>query len=60
MAHLFIINPLTGRGLDSLFMTHPKTENRIAELRKLAAEMNVPFELKPGQTGVARPGDVTS
>lgn len=37
-AHLFIINPLTGRGVDSLFSTHPNTENRIAELMKLAEE----------------------
>lgn len=37
-AHLFIINPLTGRGIDSWFSTHPATENRIAELEKLAAE----------------------
>jgi heat shock protein HtpX len=38
-AHLFIINPLSGQGVDNLFSTHPKTENRIAELNKLAAEM---------------------
>jgi heat shock protein HtpX len=38
-AHLFIINPLTGEGMDNLFSTHPDTENRIAELEKLAAEM---------------------
>ncbi|QWG12577.1 zinc metalloprotease HtpX [Bradyrhizobium sediminis] len=38
-AHLFIINPLSGRGMDSLFSTHPSTENRIAELQRLAAEM---------------------
>ncbi len=44
MAHLFIINPLTGRGMDSLFMTHPATENRIAELQKLAAEMGIAFD----------------
>lgn len=44
MAHLFIINPLTGRGMDSLFTTHPSTENRIAELEKLAAEMGVAFD----------------
>ncbi len=37
-AHLFIINPLTGQGMDNLFSTHPNTENRIAELEKLAAE----------------------
>jgi heat shock protein HtpX len=40
-AHLFVINPLTGRGMDSLFSTHPSTENRIAELMKLAAEMGI-------------------
>ncbi|MGH6815292.1 MAG: zinc metalloprotease HtpX [Hyphomicrobiaceae bacterium] len=40
-AHLFIINPLTGRGLDNLFSTHPNTENRIAELRELAREMGM-------------------
>jgi heat shock protein HtpX len=38
-AHLFIINPLTGRGMDNLFSTHPNTANRIAELEKLAAGM---------------------
>jgi heat shock protein HtpX len=38
-AHLFIINPLTGEGMDSLFSTHPNTANRIAELERLAQEM---------------------
>jgi heat shock protein HtpX len=38
-AHLFIINPLTGEGMDNLFSTHPNTQNRIAELEKLAVEM---------------------
>jgi heat shock protein HtpX len=37
-AHLFIINPLTGSGIDNLFATHPATENRIAALEALAAE----------------------
>jgi heat shock protein HtpX len=37
-AHMFIINPLTGRGIDNLFVTHPNTENRIAELERLAEE----------------------
>ena len=36
-AHLFIINPLTGQGMDNLFSTHPNTDNRVAELEKLAA-----------------------
>jgi heat shock protein HtpX len=40
-AHLFIINPLSGEGMDNLFSTHPNTENRIAELEKLAAELGV-------------------
>ncbi len=38
-AHMFIINPLTGHGMDSLFSTHPATENRIAALQQLAREM---------------------
>jgi heat shock protein HtpX len=40
-AHLFIINPLTGHGMDNLFSTHPSTENRIAALQLLAREMGV-------------------
>jgi heat shock protein HtpX len=38
-SHLFIINPLSGARMDNLFATHPATENRIAALRELAAEM---------------------
>jgi heat shock protein HtpX len=40
-AHMFIINPLSGRGMDNLFSTHPNTENRIHELEALAQEMGV-------------------
>jgi heat shock protein HtpX len=41
-AHMFIINPLIGgHGWDSLFATHPKTENRVAALQQLGAEMGV-------------------
>lgn len=36
MAHLFIINPLSGRGADNLFSTHPNTRNRIAQLMQIA------------------------
>ena len=36
---MFIINPLSGQGMDNLFATHPSTENRIAALQPLAAEM---------------------
>jgi len=35
-AHLFIVNPLTGGGLASLFSTHPPMEERIARLESMA------------------------
>ncbi len=35
-AHMFILNPLSGRGFAKLFSTHPPTEERIAALRRLA------------------------
>ncbi len=41
VAHMFIINPLSGRGMDNLFSTHPSTENRIAALEQLAQDMSV-------------------
>jgi heat shock protein HtpX len=31
-AHMFIVKPFTGRGLSSLFSSHPPTEQRIAKL----------------------------
>ncbi len=46
-AHLFIINPLHARKLDSLFSTHPKTETRIARLRKQAGEMGQSSRPRP-------------
>jgi len=39
-AHMFIVNPLSGHGIDNLFSTHPSTENRVAELQRLAAELD--------------------
>ena len=39
MAHMFIVNPLSGARMDNLFSTHPATENRIAALRQLAGSM---------------------
>jgi heat shock protein HtpX len=41
MAHMYIINPLSGQRMDNLFSTHPDTGNRIDALRKLAASMQV-------------------
>ncbi len=37
-APMFIINPLSGRGVDNWFSTHPSTENRIAALEEMARE----------------------
>jgi heat shock protein HtpX len=34
-AHLFIVNPLSGRSLANLFATHPPLEDRIARLRAM-------------------------
>jgi heat shock protein HtpX len=39
-AHMFIINPLGQYKRDSLFSTHPDTENRIRALEALAQEWN--------------------
>jgi heat shock protein HtpX len=51
-AHMFIINPLSGQGMDNLFATHPSTENRIAALRRLAGEFGTPMASRP--TGMPR------
>ncbi len=49
MAHLFIINPLSGQRMDNLFSTHPATENRVAELEKMASgiDANTPSQSQP-------------
>ncbi|HWV55749.1 zinc metalloprotease HtpX [Pseudorhodoplanes sp.] len=39
LAHMFIINPLSGERMDNLFSTHPATENRIAALQQLSRQM---------------------
>ncbi|MBY0336694.1 MAG: zinc metalloprotease HtpX [Acetobacteraceae bacterium] len=36
MAHMFIINPLSGGALAGLFSTHPPTEQRVARLMAMA------------------------
>jgi heat shock protein HtpX len=38
-AHLFIVNPLHAHAVDSLFSTHPRTEERVRRLRAIAAQM---------------------
>lgn len=37
-AHLFIVNPLHARAVDSMFSTHPSVENRVRKLREMAVE----------------------
>ena len=34
-AHMFIVNPLTGKSFTNLFSTHPPIEERVARLRKM-------------------------
>ncbi len=36
-AHMFIVNPLTGGGLMSLFSTHPPMQERVRRLEEMAA-----------------------
>ncbi len=55
MAHLFIINPLAGRGADNLFSTHPATANRVAALRALAGGRGGGFTTALPVTAAAGP-----
>ncbi|SIS55821.1 zinc metalloprotease HtpX [Phaeovulum vinaykumarii] len=66
-AHVFISNPLSGRGADNLFATHPATENRVAALAALAADQQPrrmdtarprtqPTPQRPAQTRIPRVG----
>ncbi len=36
-AHMFIVNPLSGKGLQSLFSTHPPMDERVRRLEAMAA-----------------------
>lgn len=38
-AHLFIVNPLVGGGLKTLFSTHPPIEERVARLEAMAKDL---------------------
>jgi heat shock protein HtpX len=46
-AHMFIINPLHGGNFGSLFATHPSTEERIARLEAMAADMDQAPQKRP-------------
>ncbi len=54
MAHLFIINPLSGARMDNLFSTHPSTENRIAALQAMTGEAGGRPTAPPSAAGPAR------
>jgi heat shock protein HtpX len=54
-AHMFIINPLSGHGIDNLFSTHPSTENRVAELQRLAAELGTRSGAPSARPGASDP-----
>jgi heat shock protein HtpX len=57
-APLFIVNPLSGRGMDNLFSTHPSTDNRVAALDTLSREMGLGgFGGTPATSGASGPWD---
>lgn len=51
-AHMFIVNPLSGKSLQSLFSTHPPIEERIARLRGVRPSSG---PSSPGSGGKHRP-----
>ena len=58
-AHMFIINPLAGRGGDNLFSTHPATHNRVDALMRMvgvASHAHVHAHAQHGGTAVPRTG----
>ncbi|MFY8092134.1 MAG: zinc metalloprotease HtpX [Niveispirillum sp.] len=56
-AHMFIINPLHGRGVDSLFSTHPSTAERVRRLRSMMMGGSVPPQ-RPASAPSRRGGSV--
>jgi heat shock protein HtpX len=56
-AHMFIINPLGQHARDSLFSTHPNTENRIRALEELDAQMRQMEASEPRDIPARAPSD---
>jgi heat shock protein HtpX len=59
-AHMFIINPLSGRPMDNLFSTHPNTESRIAALQEMAMQGSVETAPFSGHGSTARTRPATA
>ncbi len=58
-AHMFIVNPLAGVRLDSLFATHPPTEERVRRLLAMAppaGPRRAPAAASVPAAGAPRPG----
>lgn len=56
-AHMFIVNPLSGRSFQSLFSTHPPIEERVSRLRGTPPAATPPRADGPSPT---RPGPMDS
>ncbi|MCC9620987.1 zinc metalloprotease HtpX [Thalassospira sp. MA62] len=52
-AHMYIANPLSGKGVDSLFSTHPNMDNRIERLKAMKA--SDPVATHPHGFGSSKP-----
>lgn len=57
-AHMFIVNPLKGSSIDSLFSTHPNMENRIAKLK--AQAQNMGYRTAKTRQSFSQPTQTTS
>ena len=55
-AHMFIVNPLSGRSMMSLFSTHPPMEERIARLRGVRPPTAPTAPTPPTPPGSSRKG----
>jgi|TARA_R110000782_G_scaffold15701_4_gene45679 heat shock protein HtpX len=50
-AHMYIANPLSGKGMDSLFSTHPDMANRIARLKAMTVPVTDQTVDQPAHSG---------
>lgn len=57
-AHLFIVNPLRMGGMDNLFRTHPRTEERVRRLVAMAGGSDAGREAPAGGRRAARRSSV--